>query len=222
MNELTKDLLGQIERSISGALAPLTKQKADAYAQSIAPIYSGPSPFRVTSAQGSTIAAMMRAQVKAELAALEEVRKAGPGALYSLAAKLQKIFTPLVQTLEAAEKHLKREQAEFVIRERRAQAEAYKAGAEAYKAGNVEASTQLLAVSNEAQTATPEGLRSVSARWRVKSADVEQLPEQWTKRVADLEALDAYAAAVPYTQDPPPIPGVVFELDARPVSSSTK
>lgn len=139
---------------------------------------------------------------------LEEVRKAGPGALDSVVRSLNAKFKPLRDKLDVAASNLKHVIGAYVVAERRKQEEAYQAAAAAHAAGQHGEAQQALASAVGVQTTAVQGT-SVREVWSVKRIAADLLPREWL--VPDEARIAAHARTTPIDTDPTPIPGVVFE-----------
>lgn len=198
------ELAAKIRTDLEQALEPHLAAKRDLY-DNVAALAAG---FAVADAVSMAAADGLLKEVLRERDGLEDVRKAGPGALDSIVRGLNAKFKPLRDKLDTAAANLKHAIGEYVVAERRKQAEAYQAAAAAHAAGQHGEAQQALASAVGVTTAPVQGT-SVREVWSVKRIAADLLPREWM--VPDEARIAAHARTTPIDQDPAPIPGVIFE-----------
>jgi hypothetical protein len=140
------------------------------------------------------------------------MRQSAVGPIKKGIAQVEAWFRPVVKALEASEDHLKQAMSEYREAKARAEAEARELAARAAEAGDSDGLHAALAVA-QAEAAAPAGNASCSFRWVVKRVAEDMLPDEWW--TPDMAKIQDYAQAHGGGEDPPVIPGVVFERKAR-------
>jgi hypothetical protein len=198
------ELAAKIRTDLEQAIEPHLAAKRELY-EAVAALAES---FTVADADSMARGDELLKEILRERDGLEEVRKAGPGALDSIVRGLNAKFKPLRDKLDAAASNLKQAIGTYVVAERRKQAEAYQAAATAHAAGQHGEAQQALASAVGVQTAPVQGT-SVREVWSVKRIAADLLPREWL--IPDEARIAAHARTTPIDQDPTPIPGVVFE-----------
>lgn len=141
-----------------------------------------------------------------------EMRSSATKPLYQVIRTIEGWFRPLVQALEGAERHLKKEMGAYRVEQARLEREATAAAQLAAKGGDFGAAMEAAQIADDAAQ-KPAGARSrVAMKWAVKSTDVMQMPAQYL--LPDLRGLSAFARKHKDLTNPPKIAGVEFELVA--------
>jgi len=139
------------------------------------------------------------------------MRTSATGPLYKATKTIESWFAPYLGALTGLEVLLKGGMGTYRLAQAEREREAREAAAVAADADDSEALTEALTVAAEAAQA-PAGRASVGFEWRVARIVEDLLPREWwtpnTKRI------DAHAKAHK-GDDPPVIPGVVFERVAK-------
>lgn len=198
------ELAAKIRDDLEQALEPHLAAKRELYAN----VEALASAFAVADADSMKRGDELLKEILRERDGLEEVRKAGPGALDSIVRGLNAKFKPLRDKLDAAAANLKHAIGSYVVAERRKQEEAYQAAAAAHAEGKHGEAQLALASAVGVQTTAVQGT-SVREVWAVKRIAADLLPREWL--VPDEARIAAHARTTPIDTDPTPIPGVVFE-----------
>ena len=142
--------------------------------------------------------------------AAERMRKQATDPLYEALRTIGEWFRPWIQARKNAEERLKI----LMGRYRVAQAQvATAARQEAADAAMVGDSSRMLDALEVAAAVPPEGRATVSFRWAVKRIAADLLPDEWW--APDMARIEEFARAAGTSEDPPVIPGVIFEREAR-------
>ncbi len=128
-------------------------------------------------------------------------------------------FTPRIERAEALKKACGvalavRADAKEAIRHQELEA-----AKEAYLAGDMNAATQALTTMNALGGKGPEGV-SVGKKWVARIVHPDLVPRDWC--VPDEKRINAHARLTNAGATPPPIPGVVFELEYKSTVRGTK
>jgi hypothetical protein len=198
------ELAAKIRGDLEQALEPHLEAKRSLY-DSVAALAA---KFEIADPDSMKLGDEFLKEILRERDGLEEVRKAGPGALDSIVRGLNAKFKPLRDKLDVAAANLKNAIGTYVVAERRKQEEAYQAAALAHAEGKHSEAQQALASAVGVQTTAVQGT-SVREVWAVKRIAADLLPREWL--VPDEARIAAHARTTPIDTDPTPIPGVVFE-----------
>lgn len=139
------------------------------------------------------------------------MRKRATGPLYKATKEIESWFAPYLGALTKLETLLKGGMGAYRLAQDAKAAEARKLAAEAADAGDGAALTEALTVATEAAQA-PAGRASIGFEWRVHRIAEDMVPDEWW--CIDRAKIDAHAKAHK-GDDPPVIPGVIFERFAR-------
>jgi len=169
-----------------------------------------PSVERLTieSADDYTFADGLLSELVRRKDAAVAMRKRATGPLKEAAREIESWFRPLVTALERCEAHLKGEIGRWRIDEDARALAARDAAAKAAQAGDVDAMHEAL---DTATAPSTSGRSTVRYRWAVKRIVRDLLLPEWLvpdeKRIAKL-------AREHKGDEPPVVPGVVFEREA--------
>jgi hypothetical protein len=139
------------------------------------------------------------------------MRGSATGPLYKATKTIEGWFAPYLGALTGLEVLLKGGMASYRLAQAEREREAREAAAAAADAGDGAALTEALTVATEAAQA-PAGRASVGFEWRVHRIVPDLLPREWW--TPDEKRIAAFAKAHK-GDDPPVIPGVVFERHAK-------
>ncbi len=148
-----------------------------------------------------------RARVRANRDELIAIRQGAAQLLNKVATTIEEMFRPAIRAAEAIEADFRAKLEAYQVAKVKAEREAREAAAKAANAGDDGAMLEALTTSAALAQRTPDGGR-VALRWTVKRITADLLPaEWWTPDVAKIEAV----AKAHKGEEPPVIPGVVFE-----------
>jgi hypothetical protein len=191
----------ELERArIATALAVRQQEiEADAVPEALAEIV-------VASDDDYRIVTELRTQARAERDALVKLRQDAAGPWKKVATTIEEMFRPSIRGLETIEAHMRAELEKHVVAKAQAEKAAREAAIEAAQAGDDGAMVE--ALNQSIELATPLGGGRQAMRWAVKRVAEDMLPDEyWTPDLAKLEAV----AKAHKGDDPPVVPGVIFE-----------
>lgn len=139
------------------------------------------------------------------------MRKRGTGPLYQATKEIEGWFAPVLSTLTKLETLLKGGMGTYRLEQQKREREARELAAKAADAGDSGALVDALTVATEAAQ-PPAGRASVGFEWRVHRVADDLVPDEWW--CIDRAKIEAHAKAHK-GDDPPVIPGVIFERFAR-------
>lgn len=139
------------------------------------------------------------------------MRKTATGPLYKATKTIESWFAPYLGALTALEHALKEGMGTFRLAQATREREAREAAAHAADAGDDGALLDALTVATEAAQA-PAGRATVGFAWQVARVIDGMVPQEWW--CVDRARIDAHAR-VWKGDEPPVIPGVVFERAAK-------
>lgn len=138
------------------------------------------------------------------------MRGEATGPMYKAIKVVEGWFRPVDQALSAAIKDLKGALGTYRIEQSKRESAARELAAKAAETGDAE--TMITALTTAATVAAPPpGAARVALRWVRKRIAADMLPQDWW--TPDLAKIDAFAKAHK-GDDPPVIPGVIFERTA--------
>lgn len=139
------------------------------------------------------------------------MRQRATGPLYKATKEIESWFAPVLRALTALESKLKGGMSAYRIAQETRAREARELAAKAADAGDSGALTEALTTAIEAAT-PPAGRASVGFEWRIHRIADDLVPDEWWS--VDTKRIEAHAKAHK-GDDPPIIPGVVFERFAK-------
>jgi hypothetical protein len=178
-------------------------------AEANAPAYA---LVEVSDADSYTFADALLTDVVRKKDAVIAMRKQATTPLYQVLRTVEGWFRPVVQALETSETTLKQAMGAYRVEQANAERLARAAAADAAEAGDAE--RLLLALTTASAISAPiESRASVTIKWVVAAVDVDALPREFL--CPDMGKINAAAFAALGEDNPPVIPGVVFEKTAR-------
>jgi hypothetical protein len=143
--------------------------------------------------------------------AAETIRAAMLKPVKETTATINALLKPAIDTWAACETRLKRLIGDYQLAKEAERRKQLAAAAEAAQARNPEALTTALVAAQDAAPTKIEGV-GVRAKWVARIASPALVPYEWC--TPDVKRIEKLARETPPDQQPTPIPGVVYELDA--------
>lgn len=137
-------------------------------------------------------------------------RKEATGGAYKTIKTIEGWFRPAIKILDRCEAHLKSELSAYRVKLEAGEREARAKALEAAQAGEHGAMTAALQVASDA-SGRPPGRSAATFEWRAASVDMAKLPRAYCAPDWDKIRAEAKTAG----DEPPTIPGVTFERNAR-------
>lgn len=157
-----------------------------------------------------TLVTELRTEVRAKKDAAIKLRQTAAQPWKKVATTIEDMFRPLVQAYEKIENDFRGKLEAYQVAKVKAEREARLAATEAATAGDDAALVTALSASTVLARPIADGGR-VSLKWTVKRVVADLLPDEyWTPDMAKIEAI----AKAHRGDEPPVIPGVVFEQTA--------